>query len=115
MSVQNKTPIRSLAIFNSNPIKDYVSFSSAVMSIVSNKFDAPMQLLLHGEDDETKEHIARLVSEEDLDFTSGLDRSQVVEKMTDCILFCAVDNPALFKELSPYRDKGVRLYCIIQE
>lgn len=111
-----KLPVRKLAVFNSRPVKDYDTLATALMSIVSNKFlEADLTIIKHAEDEATKQLLNDVVDQYGLDSISCKTRNEVINNMTDAILFCAADDPKLFMELSPLRDKGVTIYFVVQE
>lgn len=111
-----KLPVRKLAVFNSRPINDYDTLATALMSIVSNKFlESELTIIKHAEDESTKKLVGEVVDQYNLNSVDCRNRNEVIGSMTDAILFCAADDPKLFMELSPLRDKGVTIYFVVQE
>lgn len=112
----NRNNGNSIAIFHSLPFSDYQALETAVMSIVSNKYDIDrVLLLLCSEDEHAIEQLTLVAKTYNLNTEICKTRKSMLSKMTDMLVFCHPSDKALFQELSPYRDKGIQMYLVVQE
>lgn len=113
---KNKPTDNKIAVFNSRPFQDYQMLETAVMSIVSNKYDVNLvTLLLCLDNPSTAEHLAQVAQVYNLKTATCATRKELLSKMTDMLVFCHPTDRALFQELVPYRDRGTQMYLVVQE
>ncbi len=112
----SSTDTRTLAVFNSLPVADYQTLETALMSIISNRFEPDQVVLIeHAEDPKTLDFVRQVATTYSLKLHACEDRDKVLTTMTDALVFCSVSDSTLFKELAPRRDQGVTMYFVVQE